>query len=866
MARKDFFSTSVLTHEDMNEVQDLVKDLADNYSTPFTKKTYQVNEIPKNNEIANVENAIENIGQKINYGAESIGYNQWVDTKDWGSGNRLFSFKDINRWYNNLDVIGSYLVPIRGIPTPDINFLLQRYNTTTDEEGKTVLDSAVYSVIFSVKDSRLRYFYRFGANGEWIEDTSSFNKFDFTFEENGTLFVRIEYNGQVVNSASMTVTRLGGYYQITTDQRSYYISASEFNKWYYTDLYTYYNSLSSYYDYDNIKNFLSYVPKKYSNKYIIGKCSGDKSWVAIVDTVNDLCFKERIDTSVSSTPVFDLVAKNAYVMYWNAEESSDDPIWEEYREECNLDTVGEVGWSSSFHQSGDFAMYSGYYGLGSKYYFNNQDIPTYLAGLMDKPNVNGVIIDYGYARYLNGYIISKAIINYTFSIVDTSKYKCFYKVGFDGAWHEYKFSSKRYFEVHLFDNSTLYVKIEDLDGNYMTGATATITKISEPVGYFNDFSKALEFGGFTTSGTAGITDEKLVLGSKKYLYYYFDDVVKSAKSVEISFDFTKNVTANGPAKLFQIIGKEGRRTVEYGVQVSDSKTAQIDGHGAIPIPWNDEAPNKFRMTYDGSNITFYINGTEIYRKQSSWVKYPKKLGFKGRLHSMLFNYTKNGASWIFDGAIDNLSVVCLDTGKYPVTQFYTDGTIGAYQESATDTGNSISASALEIHQPYYIAETSKEELKHYYSQYKYYLIMDNDWGVNTYIFTDNPEDVIGIAPFTNNDKNTVLGVFVKPSGNGIIVGNGGTVTNEIGHFMQITGTGQITTNINLQYKIIPDHTGMTYSNDYNSTNRALENFLTTEYQAVDDGYYWSDGMYILAKKDGVSFAGLYKGEFIIDKE
>ena len=37
------------------------------------------------------------------------------------------------------------------------------------------------------------------------------------------------------------------------------------------------------------------------------------------------------------------------------------------------------------------------------------------------------------------------------------------------------------------------------------------TKISEPVGYFNDFSKALEFGGFTTSGTAGITDEKIFL-------------------------------------------------------------------------------------------------------------------------------------------------------------------------------------------------------------------------------------------------------------------------------------------------------------------------------------------------------------------
>lgn len=77
----------------------------------YIKKQWFVNDIPFIQDIDNIEQGIENLGK---YCTKPLG---WITTKEWieiasvikrndlGVGSKSFSYRDINRWINNLNLI-----------------------------------------------------------------------------------------------------------------------------------------------------------------------------------------------------------------------------------------------------------------------------------------------------------------------------------------------------------------------------------------------------------------------------------------------------------------------------------------------------------------------------------------------------------------------------------------------------------------------------------------------------------------------------------------------------------------------------------------------------------------------------------------
>lgn len=77
----------------------------------YVKKQWETNEIPYIQHIDNIEQGVENIGK---YCAKPLGWSttrNWIktssieDRSDYGVGNKGFSYRDINRWINNLNLI-----------------------------------------------------------------------------------------------------------------------------------------------------------------------------------------------------------------------------------------------------------------------------------------------------------------------------------------------------------------------------------------------------------------------------------------------------------------------------------------------------------------------------------------------------------------------------------------------------------------------------------------------------------------------------------------------------------------------------------------------------------------------------------------
>ena len=103
--------TDYLNYTDLNNIEERIKELTTkiqiyNQSTPnFSLKEWYVNDFPYIQEIDRIEKGIENLGEYW-YKPDN-----WQESKIWLTGNetsqviKSFSYLDINRWINNLNLI-----------------------------------------------------------------------------------------------------------------------------------------------------------------------------------------------------------------------------------------------------------------------------------------------------------------------------------------------------------------------------------------------------------------------------------------------------------------------------------------------------------------------------------------------------------------------------------------------------------------------------------------------------------------------------------------------------------------------------------------------------------------------------------------
>lgn len=103
--------TDYLNYTDLNTIENKIEELTENLqeynsSTPnFSKKIWVLNEFPYIQEIQRIETGIDNL-QKYWYKPDN-----WIESKIWLTGDetsqviKSFSYIDINRWINNMNVI-----------------------------------------------------------------------------------------------------------------------------------------------------------------------------------------------------------------------------------------------------------------------------------------------------------------------------------------------------------------------------------------------------------------------------------------------------------------------------------------------------------------------------------------------------------------------------------------------------------------------------------------------------------------------------------------------------------------------------------------------------------------------------------------
>ena len=203
-----FFSTNTLSYEDMNKLQDEIKNLASLYNLEFEKHEFSANEIPKEEHFANIEQAIDAIGAKVNYGEGSIYPATWIETKDWSSSNnKLFGSADLERWKNNYEVIINYKTA-EILPTIEIVHRLKDFSTV--ENGVSTVDAEVFAIEYSFKDvENYTYWYKFASDEDWTIDISEIRKTTITFFKNDTLYVRIDnIYGETIATNSVEVTTI----------------------------------------------------------------------------------------------------------------------------------------------------------------------------------------------------------------------------------------------------------------------------------------------------------------------------------------------------------------------------------------------------------------------------------------------------------------------------------------------------------------------------------------------------------------------------------------------------------------------------------------------------------------------------------
>lgn len=95
----DYLTVDVLNSFE-NEITTLFNNNQYILLNSYTPKTWVINEFVYVDDIKNIEDAIEYVGKKFDYPTG------WITSKDWDlDGANNISYKDLNRWRNNLNLI-----------------------------------------------------------------------------------------------------------------------------------------------------------------------------------------------------------------------------------------------------------------------------------------------------------------------------------------------------------------------------------------------------------------------------------------------------------------------------------------------------------------------------------------------------------------------------------------------------------------------------------------------------------------------------------------------------------------------------------------------------------------------------------------
>lgn len=98
---------SYLNYNDLNVIENKIYEMTNilkeyDININFNKKNWVLNEFPYIQEIDRIEKAIDNLGKNYYYPSSFIESKIWLET---GTDLKNFSYKDINRWINNLNSI-----------------------------------------------------------------------------------------------------------------------------------------------------------------------------------------------------------------------------------------------------------------------------------------------------------------------------------------------------------------------------------------------------------------------------------------------------------------------------------------------------------------------------------------------------------------------------------------------------------------------------------------------------------------------------------------------------------------------------------------------------------------------------------------
>ena len=103
-----FNEDSIMEYTDFNNVENKIRTLRTriyllDYNIPvYNRKIWDVDDYLIYTYLNNIETGIENMGTSF------MKPSGWQDTKTWASG-MSFSYKDVNRWWNNLNLIENAL-------------------------------------------------------------------------------------------------------------------------------------------------------------------------------------------------------------------------------------------------------------------------------------------------------------------------------------------------------------------------------------------------------------------------------------------------------------------------------------------------------------------------------------------------------------------------------------------------------------------------------------------------------------------------------------------------------------------------------------------------------------------------------------
>ena len=101
--------TDYLTSEVLNYIESRVRKVAELFSEytgiEYTSKLWVNNEFVYVDDIANIEDYIEKLGQYFDYP------DNWETSRIWNlNGDNNINYKDLNRWIKNIDILLNYKV------------------------------------------------------------------------------------------------------------------------------------------------------------------------------------------------------------------------------------------------------------------------------------------------------------------------------------------------------------------------------------------------------------------------------------------------------------------------------------------------------------------------------------------------------------------------------------------------------------------------------------------------------------------------------------------------------------------------------------------------------------------------------------